>query len=158
AVAHAKGQRRRPAPKIAVERVVLFFQCAVTRLETMRQARRPVLVETKVKGAQEGVVPRVRPQRRIAPQVTMATRPTPGAVRGERQRVVRLAPLSVVQIVTRLGVYGKPGARLEIEVRINVGEGPLAWPRIESPIRVNGPVQEVFLAGLSFGLQFVSQA
>src|SRR6266516_2855558 len=108
AVAHAEGQPRRPAPKIAVECVILLFQRAVPRLEAMQQPRRPVFAETKVKAAQDGIVPRVPPQRRIAPQVTMACRPTPRAVWRERQRVVRLAPLPVIQPVARLGIDCEP--------------------------------------------------
>src|SRR6266568_7758243 len=71
AVAHTEGQGRRPAPKIAVKRVVLLFQGAVARFEAMRQPRRPIFAYAEVKAAQEGVVSRVRSQRRIAPQVTM---------------------------------------------------------------------------------------
>src|SRR5439155_27306186 len=129
AVAHAEGQSRRPAAKIAVERVVLLFQRAVTRLEAMLQPSGPVFAEPKVKATQEGVVSRVRSQRRIAAQVTMAGRPAPCAVRGKCQRVVRFAPLPVVEVVARLGIQGDPGARLEIEVGINVGEGPLSGAR-----------------------------
>src|SRR5439155_14545481 len=96
AVAHTEGQGRRPAPKIAVKRVVLLFQGAVARFEAMRQPRRPIFAYAEVKAAQERVVSRVRSQRRIAPQVTMATRPTPRAVRREHECVVRFAPLPVV--------------------------------------------------------------
>src|SRR5207248_5374964 len=81
ALADAKRQGRRPAPKIAIERIVLFFQRAVARLETMLQASGPVLAEAIVETAENGVVSGIRSQRRVTAQVAMANRPTPGAVR-----------------------------------------------------------------------------
>src|SRR5207302_2818349 len=45
ALADAKRQGCRPAPEIAIERIVLFLQRAVARLEAMLQASGPVLAE-----------------------------------------------------------------------------------------------------------------
>src|SRR5438552_14262593 len=79
--ADAKGQGRRPTPEIPIDRVVLFFQRAIARLEAMLEAPGPIFAETIVEAAEDGVVSGVGPQGRIAAQIAMAERPTPGAVR-----------------------------------------------------------------------------
>src|SRR6266480_1929805 len=158
ALADAKRQGRRPAPEIAIERIVLFLQRAVARLEAMLQASGPVLAEAIVETAQEGVVSGIRPQRRVAAQITLANRPAPRAVRGQSERVIRLTPLPVLDAVAGFGIERNPRTRLEVEVGVNVRERSLVRARFEAPIGVNGPLEQVLDPVLSFGLQRVSQA
>ena len=75
---HAEGERAGPTAEVAVKGVILFFQNAVARLEMVRDARGPVLVEFVIKAVENGVVIRFQPKGWTASKIMVAHPPAPG--------------------------------------------------------------------------------
>ena len=66
-------------------------------------------------------------------------------------------PEAVLDVIARLGTQGEPGAGLEGEVRIKVGESALLGIGLQTPVGVEAPVDEIHDLALAFGLESVVQ-
>src|SRR5450755_4953157 len=88
-VNHAKRERARPAPQVAVKRVVLLLQTSVLRVEIVRRTQTPVVVHAVKQRAGDEIFATDPHRGKVVVQIPMAESPTPLFVRREGELMER---------------------------------------------------------------------
>ncbi len=154
-VRHAKSQRARPAPQIAVNRVKLVLQPSVHGVEIVRGAETPVVIHAQKHRAADEIVAAVQES---GARIHMAEAPAPPFVRREGDLMIGQVEMAVVDVVTRLGLQREPRARPEREAGIKIVERVLAGGRVQPPVEQHIPVEQIFQLAGALGLERVAQA
>ncbi len=118
----------------------------------------PVFVEAEKDAAAEKVVAfaeRGWPQAGIVAKIEMAETDAPDVVGLEGDGVESHPPIPISQVVASEGLESDPGAGVEGEIGVEVSESALIAARLETPVGVEVPVDEIGNLTVALGLEFI---
>src|ERR1700733_1592187 len=101
-VNHAKRERAGPTAQIAIDGVKLFLQMSVLRVEIMRRAKAPIVIQPIKNRAGDEIIAGIAAGGKIVVQIPVAKSPTPFFTRREGELMKRELQMAVVDVVTHL--------------------------------------------------------